>query len=72
MASFNYCKIRGKIIEKYGSIENFSKEFGQTATTVGKKLSGKSVWTQSDIMKAQMLLDIPIDKITEYFFYENC
>lgn len=66
--SFDYGKLRGKIVEKYGSIEKFSKAFGETATTVGRKLSGKNDWTQGNIIKTCTLLDIPIEEIAVYFF----
>lgn len=63
-----YAQLRGKIVERYGSIERFARNFGATPTTVGKKLSGKSDWTQSEIIKAVTLLDIPAENIPTYFF----
>ena len=67
--SFNFDKLRGKIIECYGTIEKFSLKLGVTSTTVGRKLSGKNGWTQDEIIKSCELLSIPINDIPAYFFY---
>ena len=69
----DYCynKLRGKIVEKFGNVERFSKAFGETATKKKKKLSGKSEWTQSDIAKTISLLNISADKIPNYFFSQK-
>ena len=66
--SFNYDKLRGKIIECYGTIEKFSQELGVTPTTVGRKLSGKGGWTQDEIIKSCELLTIPVNDLSAYFF----
>ena len=65
---FDYGKLRGKIIERFSTIEKFSQKLGVTPTTVGKKLSGKSSWTQDEIMKSCELLDIKASELTAYFF----
>lgn len=66
--AFNYDKLRGKIVEHYGTIEQFSRKLGMTATTVGRKLSGKSGWTQDEIIKSCELLTISSNEISTYFF----
>lgn len=68
---FDYSKLRGRIVEKYESVEKFSKALGATSTTLGRKLSGKSAWSQDEIAKACNLLDISTDELTAYFFYEK-
>lgn len=70
MFSFDYSKLRGRIIEKFGSVAKFAKAFGSTETTVGRKLSSKSYWGQDEIMTACELLGIMTDDIIQYFFYE--
>ena len=65
---FKSDKLRGKIVECFGTVDDFSSAFGMTATTAGRKLSGKSEWTQGEIVRACELLHIPISNITEYFF----
>lgn len=69
--SFNFSKLRGRIVEKCGTLENFSKEMEITPTTLGKKLSGKSQWTCPEMVKACNVLDITGDEMTSYFFCRN-
>lgn len=66
--SFDYSRLRGKIVERFGTIESFAQKLGATATTVGRKLSGKSEWTQAEIIKSCELLQIPLPELTAYFF----
>lgn len=68
---FDYRKLRGRIIEIFGSVEKFAKEAKMTATTIGRKLSGKSSWTQDEIVLSCDLLYIPTNEITVYFFTDK-
>ncbi len=65
---FEYSKLRGKIVEKFGSIENFSIAMKITSTTMGLKLSNRSMWKQDEIIIACSLLEISKDSIPDYFF----
>ncbi len=67
---FDHSKLRGRIVEKCGSIERFSRIIGISQTTVGKKLSDKSYWTQEEIMRACTILEIPSNELSQYFFCE--
>lgn len=67
---FDYSKLRGRIIEKFGSITAFARAFGLSTVTMSKKLNGKVAVSMDDIVKmsAPELLDIqPCDYHT-YFF----
>lgn len=66
--SFNYNKLRGKIVEKYGSQAAFAKAMTWSERTLSKKINGKIPWKQTDICKAMELLEISDNKIQEYFF----
>lgn len=66
--SFNYNKLKGRIVEKFGTLDKFSDKTKMSATTIGRKLSGKSLWSQDEIIKACELLEIPMDEMTAYFF----
>ena len=68
---FDYRKLRGRIIEIFGSVEKFAKEAKMTPTTIGRKLSGKSSWTQDEIVLSCILLNIPTREITVYFFTDE-
>ena len=65
---FNFRKLRGKIIEKYGSIENFSKAYGKSKQAVSMKLNNKIAISSEDIIQMSKMLDINHDEIGDYFF----
>ncbi len=54
-----YPKLKGKIVEMFGSIERFSAQMNITPTTIGAKLNGKSPWKLPEIDLARNLLNIP-------------
>lgn len=66
--AFNYSKLRGRIIEKYGSQTDFAKAFGCSNRTLSLKMTGKRPWKQVEILKAIKLLDLSEDDIQDYFF----
>lgn len=67
---FDYSKLIGRIIEKFGSRRAFAKACGFSENTISKKLSGKMAITTVDIMNwsSKELLDIDSAEIPEYFF----
>lgn len=67
---FDYSKLIGRIIEKFGSRKAFAEACGFSENTISKKLSGKMGITTNDIVKwsSPELLDIPTSDIPEYFF----
>ena len=68
---FNYSKLRGRIVEKFGTNELFAKKLGITPTSVGRKLAGTNGWKQEEISLACELLGIQHQEIPEYFFTEK-
>ena len=64
----SYPKLRGLIREKYGTQVAFAEAMEMHPTTLSFKLSGRSDWTRQEIEKACKLLDIPIEKVSFYFF----
>lgn len=65
---YKYRKLRGRIVEKYGSQEKFSKVLGLSKTSLSLKLNGKTGFSQADMIKWSQLLDIDISECGEYFF----
>ncbi|MFR8739193.1 MAG: DUF739 family protein [Eubacterium sp.] len=55
---FNYSKLRGRIVEKYGSQGNFAKAMEWSERTLSYKMQGKRNWTQADISKLYHFLDL--------------
>lgn len=66
--AFNYRKLRGRIIEVYGSQTKFAKAIGFSDRTLSLKLSGKRSWKQDEICLAIKLLKLSESDIKEYFF----
>ena len=66
--AFNYSKLRGRIVEKYGSQMKFAKAMGWSERTLSKKINGKIPWKQTDICFAIKLLGLSQDDIQAYFF----
>lgn len=66
--AFNYSKLKGRIIEKYGSQVAFVKAFGVSENTFSLKMNNKVRFTTDDITQIVGMLDIPETAIGEYFF----
>lgn len=64
----DYDKLKGRIIEKYGSRRSYAKALGIPESTLSKKLNGKSPFSQEEILTHCKFLDVSIDKIPLYFF----
>lgn len=63
-----YSKLRGRIIEVYGTQKAFAVEMKMSVCTLCLKLSGKALWNQREIIKACQLLNIPLEEAHLYFF----
>lgn len=65
---FNYSKLLGRIVEKYGTQFNFSIAMGLSERTLSLKLNNKTPWKDFEILKAADLLKIPKREVHAYFF----
>lgn len=65
---FEYNKLRGRIVEKYGTQAKFAQELGISPTAMSEKMTGKTTFSQRDIEKWRQLLDIDSEDIGKYFF----
>ncbi len=66
-----FMKLRGKIVEVFGSIRDFSKVLGISEQSLVAKLNARTPFKQSEIVQWCNLLGIPKDQIHEYFFCEE-
>ena len=66
--AFDYSKLRGRIVEKYGRQSDFAKAFGCSERTLSLKMNGKISWKQSEMLKALSLLGLSGEDIHDYFF----
>ena len=66
--AFDYNKLRGKIIEKYGTQIVFAEKLGVSQRTLSLKLNNRIFFSQDEITKCSELLDISPGEIQKYFF----
>lgn len=64
----DYRKLRGKIIEIFGTQGRFALELGVSENTLSDKLNCKRDFTSKQMIKACELLDISLTEMSEYFF----
>lgn len=66
--AFDYSKLNGRIVEKYGTQLRFSEALGLSESLLSKKLNGNVSFKQNEIQRACELLDIDPNDIPLYFF----
>lgn len=66
--AFDYSKLKGRIVEKFGGQSGFAKAMEWSERTLSKKMTGQVAWKQTDICKAIGLLELSEGDIQEYFF----
>ena len=65
---FDYSKLRGRIVEKYGSQRQFADAAGVSEQTITSKMNGRVAISQEDVVNWSELLDIEANDIGVYFF----
>ena len=63
-----HSKLRGKVVEVFGTLSRLSEESGIPLSTLSRKFNGKLSWTQKDIRLISALLRIDKAEIGFYFF----
>lgn len=65
---FDFSKLRGRIIEKFGTYSAFAEVYGKTKTYLSRQLSGKSQFSHDDIVKIVELLEAEPCEIGVLFY----
>lgn len=65
---YNYNRLNGRIIEKFGKNKNFAIAMAVSERTLSLKMNAKIDFKQSEIIKACTLLEVPVIDIPAYFF----
>jgi len=65
---FDYSKLRGRIVEKYGTQGCFASANNMSDRSMSLKLNNGIGLSQKEIIEWCRLLDIGIDEIPIYFF----
>ncbi len=66
-----YAKLRGRIVEVYGSQAKFADVLGVSQQIITAKLNGSSQFTQQNIISWANALGIDADNIGAYFFADK-
>ena len=69
--SYDNNKLRGRIVEKFGTINNFSEAIGKNRSSISLMLNEKAVMDREDISLFCSALEIGHDEIGDYFFTEK-
>ena len=65
---YEYRKLIGRIIEKYGTRKSFAEAVGISENSMSMKLNGKTDFSRDEIARWAELLDIAVTDIGNYFF----
>lgn len=65
---YSYAKLRGRIVEKYGTVAAFAKSIDRSMNSVSKKLNGRGGFNQQDMVAWAEALDIEVADYGDYFF----
>lgn len=65
---YSYNKLRGRIIELFGTQEEFARNLGISKNSLSLKMNGKTSFSQADVIKWSELLKIDTNEIGQYFF----
>ena len=66
--ALKHSKLRGRIVEKYGTQKDFATALGQSENWVSNKMNDISPFSKADMEKWLELLDIAQTEIYDYFF----
>lgn len=65
---YEYRKLIGRIIEKYGTRKAFAEKLGISENSMSLKLNGKTGFSQDEMTRWGELLGIDVSEIGDYFF----
>ena len=68
MAGNDYRKLRGRIVERYGTLNAFAEALGISYVQASKKVNGKAGFSQKDINEWSDLLGIELEEIGPFFY----
>lgn len=68
---YDYSKLKGRIREKLNTDAKFGEAIGLCKSSVSMKLNNQVSFSQEEISKIQIILDIPDEELCSYFFKKN-
>lgn len=67
----NYSFLRGKIVEKCGSLKNFAQKLEISKQELSNKLNNKSSFSQFQIQKTIDILKLTNEEVGKCFFVQK-
>ena len=64
---FDFSRLRGRIVEKYGTCDNFAAAAGHSKVWLSSRLNNTVQWRAAEMRAAAELLGIPFEEIPAYF-----
>lgn len=68
VSMFDTSKLRGRIVEKYGTCSAFFKLLSISDVQSFNKLNGKSEFSRKDVLEWSRLLDIDLKDVGLFFY----
>ena len=68
ITQYEYRKLIGRIIEKYGTRKAFAETLGISENSMSLKLNGKIGFSRDDMIRWGDLLGIDVSEFGDYFF----
>lgn len=65
--AFDFSKLRGRIVEKFGSCDRFAAAMGRSKVWISSRLNNVVPWKAEEIREAAALLGIAPEEISTYF-----
>lgn len=65
---YDYSKLKGKLREKALVYKTFAKILGLSETSVSERLNNNAQFTQEEMEKTMLFLEIPLEEVEHYFF----
>ena len=65
---YTYAKLRGRIVEKFGTQDRFAEHIGISTTSMSNKMTCRTGFSQNDIELWSKALDINMSDVGNYFF----
>lgn len=69
--SYNFAKLRGRMVEKNVSSKVLADRIGMASTALSLRLNGKRQFRLNEVEQIVSALDIPAEQIAAYFFTEE-
>ena len=68
---FDYSKLRGRIVEKFGTMSMFAEHLNISEVALSKKLNNKTSISREDMILWSNALGIPLEEYGAFYFAQK-